>query len=229
MKTSLQEKTKYIDAGSPIAGDLKRIFAGREDLMILDCGACDGLDSVIYSRLFPSAKIYAIEAREDNWLEMFKTFHDFEVENVKPIRACLDDCSGQSEFFSSFGDSGHKKEWDTGNKSSSIMEPTGHLSEHAWCKFRREKIDTIRFDALGIPRIDFIHLDVQGAELKVLGGMGTVLDTVTVIWLEVARVELYRAQPLARDIESFLTGNGFTKNIDTSVGRKFGDQLWVRQ
>jgi FkbM family methyltransferase len=229
VKTSLQEKINYVTAGNPVARDLLRIFSPSQALFIVDCGACDGLDSVIYSRLFPAATVYAIEARQDNFAEIQLTLAEFKARNVTPIQACLSDRGEQVQFWSSFGDSGHKKAWDTGNKSSSILRPTGHLPEHGWCRFNQETASTMRFDQLGIPRVDYLHLDVQGAELKVLEGFGEVLNTMTALWVEVARKELYAGQPLAHDVERYLQARGFVKLADTSEGRKYGDQLWRRR
>ena len=48
------------------------------------------------------------------------------------------------------------------------------------------------------------------------------------IWLEVEAIELYKGQPLKKDIEHFLTGNGFIK-IEDTVYSESGDQFWVRR
>jgi hypothetical protein len=80
---------------------------------------------------------------------------------------------------------------------------------------------------LNITHVDFLHLDVQGAELKVLEGFGLVLNTLKAVWLEVAKEELYAGQPLVADIENFMTSNKFAKIVDTCHNR-YGDQLWCR-
>ena len=222
MKTSIEEKKKYIESGSQISAELHAL----NPAYILDCGACDGLDSIIYSRMFPEAIIYAIEAVTDNYNELIDNITEFGCKNVNPGRFCLSDCIESIKFYLSHGDSGTKKDWDTGNKSSSILKPAKHLDEHPWCKFYEDRTTTTRFDSLGIPRIDYIHLDVQGAELKVLRGMGTVLDTVKMVWMEVATVELYEGQPLKTDVEGFMRAAGFALKYDST--RRFGDQLWIR-
>lgn len=223
MKTSRNEKLRYIEAGSQIRRELLEL----RPTVVVDCGACDGLDSIIYSRLLPGAQVYAIEARADNYHELQDNVIDFNCKNITPINACLSDAQGEAPFWSSYGDSGNRKEWETGNKSSSIMQPTGHVTEHRWCRFSRGSIKTLRFDALAIPVVDFLHLDVQGAEIKVLLGFGKVLNSLRMVWLEVARKELYQGQPLASDVETFMLAQGFKKVKDT-CNNKYGDQLWSR-
>lgn len=223
MKTSLEEKIRYVNAGSSIA----RHLIPLQPTVIVDCGACDGLDSIRYARLFPGATVYAIEPREDNYIEIIDNIKLFDCSNIKPMKACLSDVAENVRFFESFGDSGNKKNWDSGNKSSSILQPTGHLAEHPWCRFNKGQVKTMRFDKLNIPVVDFLHLDVQGAEIKVLTGFGGALSSLKMVWLEVARIELYSGQPLVREIEQFMTSNGFLKIADT-CSKKYGDQLWAR-
>ena len=69
-------------------------------------------------------------------------------------------------------------------------------------------------------------MDVQGAELRVLNGAGTLLDSVRVIWMEVEAKPLYKDQPLKADVERFMASRGFEKRLDT-VGSVSGDQLYV--
>ncbi len=71
-------------------------------------------------------------------------------------------------------------------------------------------------------------MDVQGAELMVLEGLGAVLDHVEAVWLEVERVELYKGQPLVDDVHEFLCKNGFELIID-AVGDSVDNQLWMRR
>ncbi len=63
----------------------------------------------------------------------------------------------------------------------------------------------------GIEEIDFIQLDVQGAELSVLKGAASILERGTLgIITEVEFTELYTGQPLFGDIDVYLRQQGFT-------------------
>ncbi len=62
----------------------------------------------------------------------------------------------------------------------------------------------------GLTAIDYLILDVQGAELLVLQGAGTILPNVLAIKTEVNFSNLYRHQPLFADVDIFLRQAGFT-------------------
>lgn len=70
-------------------------------------------------------------------------------------------------------------------------------------------------------------MDVQGAELMVLNGLGVHVAGVKLIWLEVERVELFEGQPLAENVATYLADRGFTLEYDGVAGHS-GNQLWSR-
>ena len=65
----------------------------------------------------------------------------------------------------------------------------------------------VRDNALG--SIDFIKMDLQGAELEVLQGGAATLSSVLAIVSEVEFVPIYRGQPLYGDIDAFLRERDF--------------------
>ncbi len=63
----------------------------------------------------------------------------------------------------------------------------------------------------GVNEIDFIQLDIQGAELRVLEGASWILERSTLaIITEVEFTEIYKGQPLFGDIDIHLRKQGFT-------------------
>lgn len=78
--------------------------------------------------------------------------------------------------------------------------------------FARQKVQTL--DSLKqkglLPEVDFIKVDTQGAELSILkGGARRILHAVLGIQVEVEFHPLYKAQPLFRDVDEFLTRHNF--------------------
>jgi len=61
----------------------------------------------------------------------------------------------------------------------------------------------------GISRIDFLQIDIQGAELDVLTSSPGILSTVLAIQTEVEFAPLYQNQPLFADVDIFLRSQGF--------------------
>lgn len=62
-----------------------------------------------------------------------------------------------------------------------------------------------------IDRIDFLQVDVQGADLSVLKGGNAILNrTVLAVQVEVEFSSLYSQQPLFADVDTYLRQQGFT-------------------
>jgi FkbM family methyltransferase len=63
--------------------------------------------------------------------------------------------------------------------------------------------------AAGIARIDFVKLNVQGAELEILRGCGPLLGNVAGVLAEVGFVDSYDNRPMFSDIDTWLREHGF--------------------
>lgn len=77
------------------------------------------------------------------------------------------------------------------------------------------EIDTITLDSFcqeqGVNEIDFLQIDVQGADLDVLEGADKILNCGTLaIQIEVEFSHLYTNQPLFADVDTFLRKHDFT-------------------
>jgi FkbM family methyltransferase len=228
-------RASFIASPSPIETELREIFQADEPLTIFDIGSCEGEDAIKYARLFPMAHVYACEPLPENLTILNDNLRRFAPEaSITVLPIALADHDGRASFHVSSGHpDGRAKspDWDYGNKSSSLLPPDLHREIFPWVRFdtvidvATERLEHVAA-RLDIEAIDFIHLDVQGAELAVLEGAGRLLDRVRAIWMEVEAIPLYRGQPLKPEIEAFMTGHGFKVRKDT-VGRVSGDQLYV--
>lgn len=214
--------------------ELLKLFNKKDKLLIFDIGGCEGEDSIRYSRLFPQAKVWVFEPLPENQ-EIIKT--NIEASNLKNIQLfpiALSDQRGYSDFFVSSGRPDGVEpdtDWDFGNKSSSLLKPGGVLNTFTWLNFKsviQVKTDTLHhiFADYQIEGIDFIHMDVQGAELRVLKGTKEYLKRIKAIWLEVSETPLYHNQPLKNDIHEFMIKNNF-KLIKTAVKDGAGDLMYI--
>jgi len=116
------------------------------------------------------------------------------------------------QYFPYFiGDGSRRKFYFTNNTgyTSSLYEPNQELAQHfenlaEVCRVTRvEEVQTTRLDDIPeLGEVDFLKMDVQGAELDVIRGARKTLQSVTVIQTEVEYIPLYKNQPLFSDVDS---------------------------
>ena len=225
MKLEIHEKILY------------ELFKSDEEILMFDIGACEGLSSKRYLELFPNGKIYAFEPLPGNYEITVKNKEKYNLTNLIPYKLGLSSITGKAKFHVSSGQpenvTPEKSDMDFGNKSSSLLPPDKTKDVFPWLKFEDEiEIDTLTLDNFceqqKIFGIDFIHMDVQGAELLVLQGARETLSNVKAIWLEVENISLYQNQPLENEIGTFLIYNNFVRVLST-VNHITGDQFWVQK
>lgn len=79
------------------------------------------------------------------------------------------------------------------------------------------------------PEIDTLVLDVQGAELKVLRGMGKLLDQIQRAWLEVNLKEMYAGCVLKPELDDWMAKAGFVNTEFFPVhDEEWGEALYWR-
>lgn len=225
---------EYIKQPFEFEAELNSLFDRDDELIIFDVGACEGEDSVKFSQRFPNAKVYAFEPLPKNFEKIKNNLDKYVATNINISQVALSNKKGKSIFFVSSGrpEGASEDDWDYGNKSSSLLRPAKVKKVHEWLSFDEEvSVKTSRLDQFmkdnKLTKIDFLYMDVQGAELMVLEGAGEFLKNIRAVWMEVESVELYKNQPLKKDVEIFMQKNGFYKLKDT-VDSVSGDQLFVR-
>lgn len=217
---------------------LQKIFRKDSELTLFDVGGCEGLSSVRYLEQFPNAQSYIFEPVPKNLKAIEKNKKKYGLTNLTIIDLALSSKKGQASFYVSSGSPEGQKgpkdaSQDFGNKSSSLLEP--HLTKEIfpWLEFKENiTVQTETLDnfckSADIQHIDFLHMDVQGAELSVLEGSRHLLSNIKSIWLEVERIPLYKNQALKSDIEKFLRSRGFYCTLN-KLHYESGDQFWIRK
>jgi FkbM family methyltransferase len=100
-----------------------------------------------------------------------------------------------------------------------------------------EQIETtvaaIRLDAYckhhAISAIDLLCIDVQGAELRVLQGLGNLIHTVRYVIVEIEVRPIYDNQALYPEIHGHLASCGFRQAAEVYRDDWFSDYLYVRR
>jgi len=233
-----QSLDDYISSPIEIENELLSIFKVNNVLTVFDIGACEGEDSIKYHKLFPEAKVYAFEPRKENVLNATKNFERHHSSTaIQIIEEALSDEIGSATFHLSSGypDGGAEDSWNRYNKSSSLLEPEIEESKKYWPSLEFNGSIEVKTNTLEnfcrvnqIDIVDFIHMDVQGAEMKVLAGAGSYIHHIKAIWMEVEDVALYKGQPLRNEVESFMKKCSFVKIFEQeALANVYGDQLYV--
>ena len=117
-------------------------------------------------------------------------------------------------------------------QSSSVLELGTHKTAHPEVhyvdsrKMKTSRLDTI-YATMEISGLNFMNLDIQGAELLALKGLGKRLDEFDYIYSEVNREELYVDCCLVDELDEFLSDFDRVETEWTSFG--WGDAFYVRR
>lgn len=116
-------------------------------------------------------------------------------------------------------------------QSSSVYDLEEHSSHYPSIVYNGLQIGkSRRLDSL-IPTsrsFDFVNLDIQGAELEALRGLGARLQQVRWVYSEVNRRPLYRDIPMIEELDEFLVHQGFARIAVVWTQANWGDALYVR-
>ena len=200
---------------------------------VFEIGACIGEHTVPYASAFPRAKIHAFEPLPENYA-MLRKFSG-SCDRIETHELALGDTRGEATFHVSSGTPTPEESREAGDfsvsRSSSLLAPAktrpGALQ---WLEFGQSiRVATDTLDNFcaerGIQQIDFIHMDVQGAELKVLAGAKRMLPRIRAIWMEVTFESTYEGQPLETETTRWMAQHGFRKIHQVSNGPE-GDALY---
>jgi FkbM family methyltransferase len=130
--------------------------------------------------------------------------------------------------------SGEKREFNiaSNGQSSSLYGMTKHRDYYPGiAQMGSIDVTTTRLDEL-VPegsRFDFVNLDIQGAELDALKGLGELLAGVDWIYSEVNREELYAGIPLIAELDDYLSSHGFRRVVTVWTDAGWGDALYSRR
>lgn len=141
--------------------------------LIIDAGAHIGLSTLYFKKVYPGAQIIAIEPNPKSFEILEKNIFENQIDGVTTINAALSTAKGQEKLFLDSSDdewhstaSFHKGSWAGTQKSSEIIVKTLTLSEF-----------------INQP-VDFLKLDIEGSEQKVLTQAASNLKLVSEMHVE---------------------------------------------
>ena len=190
----------------PISAELIRACVGTEHPTILEIGANNGGQTCWFAEMLGDPGISCFEPDP----RAIARFRDKvgDRPGVELFELALSDRNGTITFHQSGGS--HDDEvaaqmpegWDL---SGSIRPPKDHLVVHPWVTFDQTiEVETMTLDSWaaehGIGQVDFIWMDVQGAEADVFRGGERTLAATRFLYTEYSDRELYEGQRPLTDL-----------------------------
>jgi len=189
--------------------------------VILDVGSRDAYVSLAFRQCFPDADIYTFECYPP-FIELCRQAIG-EVD-ITLVEKAVSDVDGEVDFYGTDVDD------NIGASSLFIVNPGFTRGRYTQDKMTVESITLLQWAADNdVDTIDVLWMGLQGAELKALVGLGSLLSTVQVIYTEVGYKEMYLGQALFKDIDRYLTSRGFYLSMSLHGSEWFGDALYVRR
>lgn len=168
---------------------------------IIDVGAYQGRVSKSLHRLFPSAKIYAFEPIEQNYIKLEKKLTS---KNIILNKIALSNKVGQSTFY--------MNKYTPASSLLQIEEEYGEkfpfMANASEIKIGTTTLDSY-FKNKEIDKLVFLKVDTQGTENLILQGGRKFLKNVSIIHIETSFEYMYKKQGLFKDVYGLLTGLGF--------------------
>ncbi len=206
----LEEVAKFIKSSSPT---------------IVEAGACDGGDTRSMALRWPSGRVFAFEPHPALVTLARSTTADLPNVVINDLALAAKDDSFV-DFFC-FPDN------ETPHGSSSLLRPEDHLSLAPHVRFgktirvRATTLDTW-YASIGMPTVDLLWLDLQGAELLVLNHGEHLLANTLACHIEVSREPLYADGARFHEVTAFFLKRGFTMAA-SRVPVRTGNAIYVRE
>jgi FkbM family methyltransferase len=189
---------------------INEIYEQNPNLIIFDVGAHNFFDSVNFKQIFPTSQVFSFEADLEN-IKLYS--NNAKYAGIYVIPMAVTDEDGETTFYPSltYGDNTHTASGSTlkpkliPNTNKYISHPTLTADINGY------KVQTIRLDTFcnlnDIQNIDYLHVDVQGGEFKVINGLGDIRPTF--IFAEVCEFDTYETGITAQDFFKLMEEKGY--------------------
>ena len=149
--------------------------ANNNEPFIIDCGGHIGLAVLYFKSLYPRAKILTFEPNPETFALLQKNIAQNDLRGVEAMNMALTrDASNDAILY--VGEN-FLKAWD----STDTIEPNLWFNMH---EYRGIPVRSTTLSSYVHGRVDFIKLDIEGAELAVLDELNGKLTAVAAITLE---------------------------------------------
>lgn len=150
--------------------EVYKFSSQKQDPYIIDCGCNMGMSIIYFKSLFPEAKITGFEADPYIFSFLQKNIQSFAFENVTIINKAVWNANDEQLSFLSEGGAGGRLQKTSGNH-----------------KF--VEVKTVRLKDYLVEEIDFLKIDIEGAEYNVLADCANELRFVKNLFVEYHSME----------------------------------------
>lgn len=198
---------KEIMVGSPYYFKSK-----RDNPVIVDAGSNIGMSVLFFKLLYPNSRIMAFEASPDSFAALEKNISENKLVNVTAFPKALSDKEGHITFYQDAS-----RPWSGSN--SIIAERMQKVSDD---RKRAIEIPTIKLSDMLTERVDFMKIDIEGAEHLVMHDLAASgkLKLIDQIVMEYHHHVTPMDDRLASMLQ-LLESNGFGYMITANGGRVF--------
>lgn len=180
--------------------DILQFFAPKMGDVVIDVGAAFGFYTLISSMNVGSkGKIVAIEAQPDSFEMLNYNVRLNGLTNVVTLNYAVYSSMGRFKLYSNY----------------SLMAERSHKSKHKFVEVEGRTLDYLLSEYVQIKQVNWIKIDVEGAELEVLKGAHYILSNSKDIrvLIEIHGEENY--DPIKRFLRSYDFKIEFEKKYDT--------------
>jgi FkbM family methyltransferase len=207
----------------------KKIF-GEIPKVVVECGARDFLETTLFSQLNPEGRIYSFECNPFTLPTCRERLT--KLPNVELIEKAVSDKDGKLSFYPTDPLKTESKFKDGNPGASSLFKASPNYTREKYVQ-NEITVTATRLDTFisekGIHAIDAMWMDIQGAELMALRGLGNSIHDVGLIYLEVEFFEIYQGQPLFADLKQFLNEQGFQLWGFTNFYSFYADAIFINK
>lgn len=181
------------------------------EYVIFDIGSRDCMQSIEFIKAFPNSRVYAFECNP-NTLDICRKNIEPYNGKIQLIEGAVCNYDGEVTFYP-IDQEKTITTWEDGNPGASSLfksngKYTGEIYVQNEIQTNCHRLDTIMKNT-NIPNVDIIWMDLQGAELLALLGLGEKLNNVKYIHTEITYMPMYEGQVLFDELHKYIVSYGF--------------------
>jgi FkbM family methyltransferase len=198
--------------------------------IIFDIGSRDCEQSIEFYKHFPNAKIFAFECNPNTLPICRKNILPYK-DRITLVEGAVCDYDGTITFYP-INQQKTITTWKDGNPgASSLFKSNGTYKAEHYVQdeitTNCHRLDTV-MSTYGIPAVDILWMDLQGAELLALKGLGCCIEKVQYIHTEATHTEMYTGQALFPELNKYITDHGFSVVNTLNPSYTFEDVIYKK-